>query len=1231
MKATSDKEPTNTGRDDRGSFSAPAAETYAADLITIDVVGFSAFTAGLVAERGAGAAERVRNVLSAGFRAVIERLRSDGFAPVDSLGDGVVLARQRRDIGSFADLCGRAERVFAEATGGLRVRAAGASGELSLCRLGGWRGAWETLATGPAVDAAHSAMQERRAKPDGPQTTIAASFTPEKSDVDPQHTAEIRRMVVVFVAMQASPGQSIALATLHEATLVAQRLAESWGGRLEKVSHDDKGILLNLCFARARQVGATAADSALDCIIELHPILEQMDLALRFGVAEGQIYRGPLLLGDRTISIVHGPTVNRSAKLTAAAVATLIVDQTAADAFDVRLGAGMDVTFGDCSRARGYELPSSSGRATRPAARDMFGRDGELATLLRAFGDLRGGRGGLVTLAGAPGLGKTRVLEALTEHAPLDVRVIRVGADPKRASDYMFLWREVLAVLSPTHGDRFAPAMAAQDIAPDLQAIILDVAPNAAFAHSPRVDGLPSGARRDLLERAIAAIVRFTAAREPLAIVIDDAHWLDEASCSLLADILRDAPQVLIVLAHRDEAYEHIDRLVGSCRPLRIVLAPLDKAAIEAIVARTRPMLADDATASEQVFSLSGGNPFHAEQIAYWLNQGGAGTPLSQRAQKVMQQLVLDERLDGLSRRETRIVRLLSVFDRPLRIREVETLCGRDGVAEALSMLSANGFVDAGAEASMRHRLLSDAVSARIPPSEVASLHAAAARFLAHKRARENDTSISDAVLAAHWREAGANARAAVLFGNAGDAALHAGAHLLALGLYTDALALVRRGGAIATGRIAGWHAGNASAYWAQGDMNNALDAAKTALAILNERLGGPRMLPGVLRRTIARARRTLLAAAGLGHIVVPRATRQPLVALSTVRAEMALYEGALVTIASANITMLSLAPDPRLRARGRARAYGFLGHVAALMGQTGLAQRAWNGARRAGAANGDPSASSHGYLGEALWHVSFGRWHEARDQLAQATALLGGLNDPLYYKFVETLYALAAYFEGDFEQCRERFIAIHQQGVKQQNRSTESWGLYGQAEALIIPGRLIEAQAFLDEAERLIAGTPDKQSQIICAGLRAQILFARGEKQRALAQAQACLKLAEALPPVNFGSLEGFAAPAEIALRLALDPEVPSDVREAAAAMIKPSLKRLARFAAVHPIADPRLELCRALSERQRGNADAALAHLTTGLNRATALSMKFEQTKLERELAIARGSTSSVERSNG
>ncbi len=228
-----------------------------------------------------------------------------------------------------------------------------------------------------------------------------------------------------------------------------------------------------------------------------------------------------------------------------------------------------------------------------------------------------------------------------------------------------------------------------------------------------------------------------------------------------------------------------------------------------------------------------------------------------------------------------------------------------------------------------------------------------------------------------------------------------------------------------------------AVAHWAQGEMSSALDDASRALSILDDCIGGPVWLPRGVRSSIARIRRVLLAPAGLGNTAVPRAARPPLVMVSAIRAEMAFFLGDIGAMESSYASMMAFAAEPRLRARARARAYLFLGHMAALLGLKGTAHAAWDSARELGEGLGDNVAASHGHLGEAIWHMSFGRWQEARAQLQSAVVLYANVADPAYPKFVETLLALEAHFRGDWKLSLARFAALYGLGEKQRNRST--------------------------------------------------------------------------------------------------------------------------------------------------------------------------------------------------
>ena len=70
--------------------------------------------------------------------------------------------------------------------------------------------------------------------------------------------------------------------------------------------------------------------------------------------------------------------------------------------------------------------------------------------------------------------------------------------------------------------------------------------------------GLQAGAVPDRFLVALAALdlLAAMAEREPLAIVVDDAQWLDEASCQALAFVARRlvAEPIVMVIATRGDA-----------------------------------------------------------------------------------------------------------------------------------------------------------------------------------------------------------------------------------------------------------------------------------------------------------------------------------------------------------------------------------------------------------------------------------------------------------------------------------------------------------------------------------------------------------------------------------------------------------------------------------------------------------------------------------------------------
>lgn len=145
-------------------------------------------------------------------------------------------------------------------------------------------------------------------------------------------------------------------------------------------------------------------------------------------------------------------------------------------------------------------------------------RDAELTAIGELFEAALGGRGGLMLLDGAPGLGKSTLAHAedvAREHG-LTVRRAR-GHELERA----FAWGVAGTLLEPSLGDEL---LAAGDAAePD----------SVGFA---------------VLHALYGVTVR-VAESCPLCLVVDDAHWADESSLRYLSYLLgRLADQPIVVL-----------------------------------------------------------------------------------------------------------------------------------------------------------------------------------------------------------------------------------------------------------------------------------------------------------------------------------------------------------------------------------------------------------------------------------------------------------------------------------------------------------------------------------------------------------------------------------------------------------------------------------------------------------------------------------------------------------
>ncbi|HEY6531879.1 MAG TPA: BREX system ATP-binding domain-containing protein, partial [Acidimicrobiales bacterium] len=239
----------------------------------------------------------------------------------------------------------------------------------------------------------------------------------------------------------------------------------------------------------------------------------------------------------------------------------------------------------------------------------LVGRDRELGALRHALDHAAGGKGSVVIVSGAAGMGKSALLVAATERAR--ELGFGVGRGVTATVEGSWPYAPVLEALADLCRQR-------PDLLDELSARDRDELEQASSGVDVGWSG--DGSHQRLFVAALA-LVRAGADRGGLFLTIDDLHDADDASLRLLHHLARSTfeDHVCLVLAHRPtppgSALEEIRRsLLARHAATEVVAGPLAPDQIDVLVRRIAPDAPDDVLRSIEAFS--GGSPFAATELA---------------------------------------------------------------------------------------------------------------------------------------------------------------------------------------------------------------------------------------------------------------------------------------------------------------------------------------------------------------------------------------------------------------------------------------------------------------------------------------------------------------------------------------------------------------------------------------------------------------------------------------
>ncbi|MDB4917693.1 MAG: hypothetical protein JWM95_5337 [Gemmatimonadetes bacterium] len=388
-------------------------------------------------------------------------------------------------------------------------------------------------------------------------------------------------------------------------------------------------------------------------------------------------------------------------------------------------------------------------RLLKPAPRQrqglLRGRAQVLSLINEDWGLSAEGGARLFVTLGAAGIGKTRVADEFANRVKLTgARVIRYNCDLQSRSYPLAAFSAILPELRSLRGaigvseasnallDRLRPTLAQAPVA----------IPKDRSLEQHRAD----------IQSALVDLLEAVTVERRIVLLIDDAHFLDEASCTTIQSLCTSVNSASLLILTCCRPRDHALRIIKRSRRLTFhVLGPLEEQDSRALVQEASPDRHDDSAYIDWCVSQSAGNPFYLRAVAQCRGGEPATVPFDIHSLAASSYF-------GLGATERLVLEcclLLGRFASPSRVGAVADLADLELIA-ALRTLEEQDLiclVDATVEGP--HALLDDAIRRLVPRTVATILNRRIAKILSDECMSKEYSSSLALAAAESWLEAG--------------------------------------------------------------------------------------------------------------------------------------------------------------------------------------------------------------------------------------------------------------------------------------------------------------------------------------------------------------------------------------------------------------------------------------------------------------------------------------------
>lgn len=444
--------------------------------------------------------------------------------------------------------------------------------------------------------------------------------------------AEYKQVTVLFADVVHSMDIAAAVGAERLREIMAElanrcaAVVQRYGGTVDKFTGDGLMAVFGAPVAledhaiRACRAALGVQDEAKRLAVDIGE-RDGIDLQLRVGLNSGQVVAGDIGPGPFGYTTV-GEQVGMAQRMESVAPpgGVMLSASTARLVHDAaRLGEAQSVRIkGAAEPVPAHQLLGMTERRWA-VARDrsrLVGRHREMAAVEDLLERALCGHGAVVTVAGSAGIGKSRLVHELGSMASRRGAEVFTTFCESHTDQVPF--HAVARLVRATTGIEGVDGQTARERVrarlPDADAEDLLLLHDLLGIADPAVP--PPAIDPDARRRRLTALLNAASlAREtPAVYVVEDAHWTDEVSESLLADFLAVIPQTpsLVIITYRPEYDGALAQVPGA---QTISLAPLGESETTALVGQ---LLGSDPSVGglgRSIADRAGGNPFFVEEI----------------------------------------------------------------------------------------------------------------------------------------------------------------------------------------------------------------------------------------------------------------------------------------------------------------------------------------------------------------------------------------------------------------------------------------------------------------------------------------------------------------------------------------------------------------------------------------------------------------------------------------